>query len=331
MSRSRRWCWTAFGELPSADPDSSSDSEEEVVAASPCSAERFQDIGGRGGEALEGAGGREFEGFWLLLQRNHVLFVLFQEEEAPETKRRHWQGYMRFSAGKSLSAVRRIIPGAHFEVARGTEEENISYCSKAATRIRGPYEFGRRASPGKRKDIDEVKEIVVGGGNMREVCTIARSYQSIKVAEVMLKFFEEPRNWLMDVKWFHGSTGSGKTVEAFRLMPDDRWVSARNLRWFEGYDGHSNVIIDDFRGDFCTFHELLRILDTKEYRIEIKCSSRQLRARNIIITSPYHPREVYKNRSQEDINQLLRRINEIRLFGEPVHMAGPSHVADGFV
>ena len=98
------------------------------------------------------------------------------------------------------------------------------------------------------------------------------------------------------------------------IFGDERvWESGRNLKWWEGYDAHPNVLIDDFRKDFCTFHELLRILDRYPYRIEVKGTSRQLLAKRIIITCPYHPEIIYDTR--EDIGQLLRRITKIVYIG----------------
>ena len=66
------------------------------------------------------------------------------------------------------------------------------------------------------------------------------------------------------------------------------------------------------RKDFMKFHLLLRLLDRYSYRIQTKGSTRQFVAKTIIITAPYHPDEMYNNR--EDINQLIRRIDDIKEF-----------------
>lgn len=101
-------------------------------------------------------------------------------------------------------------------------------------------------------------------------------------------------------------------------MFPEAWVSGVDGKWFEGYDGHEDVIFDDFRGDFCKLRVLLRLLDRYEYRVEVKGSSRQFLAKNIVITSCYSPTQVYKNNGDgENINQLVRRITEIRRFGPP--------------
>ena len=37
-------------------------------------------------------------------------------------------------------------------------------------------------------------------------------------------------------------------------------MSAKTLKWWEGYDGHELVIFDDFRADFCTLQIILKFL-----------------------------------------------------------------------
>lgn len=256
------------------------------------------------------------EDIQMLLQANGCVHGMYQLETCPATGRQHIQGYARFSGAKRLGGLRQIFE-AHWEVARGNEQANIAYCSKASTRIDGPWSFGDPAQPGKRKDIERAREIVQECGKMRKVVEEVNSYQAIKAAEIILKYLEPMRTWKPHVIWLHGSTGSGKTRWAFENCPD-AYISGKDLRWWEGYDAHDDVIIDDFRADFCKFHELLRILDRYAYRIETKGGSRQLLAKKIIITCPYSPKEVYRHRSAEDVTQLTRRISEIRLMGDKV-------------
>jgi len=99
-------------------------------------------------------------------------------------------------------------------------------------------------------------------------------------------------------------------------MCTNPWISGKNLKWWEGYDKHEDVIFDDFRNDFCTFHELLRILDRYPYKIECKGGSRELLAKRIFITCPFSPHDAYPS-SCEDIQQLIRRITKIEKFEIP--------------
>jgi len=136
------------------------------------------------------------------------------------------------------------------------------------------------------------------------------SMQQIRVAEVYVKYKEKPRNWETDVYWFWGPPGSGKSKAAFEQaekMEGRKWVAGKNSKWWEGYDGHETVIIDDYRKGWCSFAELLRITDRYEYRVEVKGGSRQLRAKNIFITCPHPPTKVFEE-LDEDLTQITRRI-----------------------
>lgn len=235
-------------------------------------------------------------------------YIIVGDEIAPETKTPHHQGYIRFKNAVAFKSVQKTLPaGCHIEPAKGSPQQNIEYCAKEKIL----YENGTRPKMGKRNDIITVKEIVKNKGGMKDVINAVNSYQAMRCGELILKYMEEPRTEKPVVKWFYGATGTSKTKTAFEES-EDPWVSGRNLKWWEGYDAHKHVIIDDFRRDFCTFHELLRILDRYPYRIENKGGSRQLLATQIIITCPDPPNEVYETR--EDVGQLLRRIDEVRKF-----------------
>lgn len=254
----------------------------------------------------------------------------------------HYHFLLEFKAPVALSTVVKLFgdgSGVHAEVAKGTFEQGKAYCTKASDRVAGAavLEWGVAPTQGKRKDIDAVRDVLQSGGGMRELAHVASSYQALKSGELMLKYFEVARDFKPEIYWFHGSTGSGKTRRAFAMFEqkrenpsDEAWISGRNLKWFEGYDAHKFVIFDDFRKDFCTFHELLRILDRYPYRVETKGGSRQFLARTIVITCPWKPEVLFNTRSDEDIGQLMRRVDHVELFGEEVAAPVPSAAVASF-
>lgn len=256
---------------------------------------------------------------------HQIVYYTFQLERAPSTGRLHYQWYIRFTNAVPLSRVAKLFDsvcggvrsGVHCEICKGTEDQCVAYCTKEDSRVAGPWQFGERAKAGKRNDLDRVREIIEEGGGMREVAKIAPSYPAIRMAECILKYCEKQRDWETDCRWYYGSTASGKTRSALEEFPD-AWISAKNLKWWEGYDAHEHVIVDDFRADFCTFHELLRITDRYPYRIETKGGSRQLLAKVIIFTCPWSIDQLFKHRSEEDVGQLKRRVPVERLFGDRV-------------
>ncbi|ASH99186.1 replication-associated protein [Giant panda circovirus 2] len=59
-----------------------------------------------------------------------VDYLLYGRESAPTTGQRHLQGYIVFSSRRGLNAVRALLPGAHFERAKGSHKQNYDYCTK---------------------------------------------------------------------------------------------------------------------------------------------------------------------------------------------------------
>jgi len=228
-------------------------------------------------------------------------------EEVGESGTPHLQGYINYNDAKSLKACQKLIPRAHWEVTKGNPIQASDYCKKDGVY----FEKGKLPVPGKRNDIQIVRDQVKAGATMADVIESATSYQAIKIAETIFKYHEKPRDFKPIVKWYYGATGTGKSRKAYEEMPE-AYTCMSTGQWFEGYDGHPQVIIDDMRGDFLKFHELLRLLDRYPMRIQCKGGSRQFLAREIIITSCNHPRETFSTR--EDIEQLIRRIDVITEF-----------------
>jgi len=254
-------------------------------------------------------------------------------ERCPTTGRLHCQGYFRYTSQVAVSRVRALFPSHdHVEQAKGTESENIAYCTKSATRVSGPDSFGEPAAPGKRTDFSAVRDLVAEGKTISEIIDVASSYQSVRTAELLLKYKEKARDpsVVPDVRWYHGQTGTGKTRAAFEEFPH-AWVSACDGTWFDGYDHHTAVVLDDFRKGWCAFATLLRLLDRYPYRVMVKGGSRQWVPTVIIITCPWAPDVLFESRSGEDVGQLMRRITSVKLFGEEPTPPPTSYGADAGV
>lgn len=249
-----------------------------------------------------------------------TTYLLLGREIAPTTGTRHLHVYLRFPNARSFKSVKKEL-GNQMRIEFVKKEEAwMRYCKKEFEY----EEFGERPQQGKRTDIDRVRNQMEDRANMRTIVRTATSIQSIRYAEIHLKYFEEPRDWKPEVFWYYGKTGSGKTRRAYEESnPEDRYVSMSNGKWFEGYDGHSDVIFDDLRPTTFKFEELLRLLDRYEFRIECKGGSRQFRARRIWITTPYAPDDEHWSPYETDkIEQLVRRCDKIINFNEPVFLNG---------
>jgi len=238
-----------------------------------------------------------------------VQYMIVGDEVGEECGTPHLQGYVYFSHPKVFGTIKKLLPRAHFPVegTKGNALQNKLYCSKQKVL----FEYGEMPQQGARTDIPPVMDVLKDStitGKMRAVTEIATSYQSVRMAEVWLKYHEEKRKWKPEIRWFWGPPGAGKTQAAYDWVGDDDvWESGMDGgKWFDGYDGHANIVFDDFRKDFCKFWQLLRLTDSKPIPLPIKGTFRQMLAKKIAITSVYHPEDVYDTR--EDIWQLIRRL-----------------------
>ncbi len=239
---------------------------------------------------------------WQSYKAEYIVAGL---EICPTTGTPHIQGYFRLKNPKSFKKIKKEFPRAHILVATENDITNKNYCSKDGKIL---TERGELSRQGARSDLSAIREMIQEEPTMRSMIGNLSNLQGIRTAEKLLTYYEPGRNWKPDVFWFYGSTGTGKSRKAFEDYPN-AYVAMDNARWWEGYDGHSEVIIDDMREDFCPYKQLLRLTDRYETRVETKGGSRQFRAKTIVITSCYSPQQMYGNYG-EDIGQLLRRITE---------------------
>lgn len=124
------------------------------------------------------------------------------------------------------------------------------------------------------------------------------------------------------VLWFWGATGTGKTRTAVEMANDmgvDYWIShSEKLQWFDGYNGQSYVIIDDFRRNMCTFNYFLRLLDRYEMQVQVKGGYVNWIPKYIIITCPvdlttaytYFDMKTNEEREWDNLCQLKRRVTD---------------------
>lgn len=218
----------------------------------------------------------------------------------------HLQGYLVFKNPRKMASAIKLLKGAHVSIAQGTSHENITYCSKD----KDFFEQGDRPlGQGKRTDIDTIKILAKKGASNLEIAESSSSLQSFKFGLILKQVYAPKRNWPVNVKWYYGESGTGKTRAAAEEMPDAYWHDTG--KWFCGYDCHENVIFDDLRPKTFTFQYLLRLLDRYPMTVETKGASVQWVPRNVIITTTLHPQFFC---GSEESKQLIRRINLIKLF-----------------
>lgn len=250
------------------------------------------------------------------LKDDDVVYYIMAKEVG-ESGTPHIQGEVRFKNPRQLSGMKKFSSRAHWEKTISPDDAN-KYCKKDGDYV----EYGTPPKQGKRTDLDEVRDAIREGANMRDIILESENFQQIKMAEKLMPYLQPKRNWKPRVRWFHGPSGTGKTRKAVELFKDKDYykISGANLKWWQGYYGQEYVIIDELRQRHIDYGKLLSLLDRYEETVDVKGTSSQFLAREIIITGPVHPEKEYDHFNGEDdsIEQLLRRLDEIVDFGKPL-------------
>lgn len=118
----------------------------------------------------------------------------------------------------------------------------------------------------------------------------------------------EPIGIERTVNVYWGSTGSGKSHRAWGEAGPHSYPKDPRTKFWDGYNGHEHVVIDEFRGGIDISH-LLRWFDKYPVVVEVKGSSTVLKATKIWITSNISPNDWYPDLDQETKEALLRRLN----------------------
>lgn len=243
------------------------------------------------------------------LKKLNTTYIVFGIETGDKTGNIHVQGYAEFPNQVYRKAILKTCPASSWFPRKGTAAQAADYCGKNGHRV----EIGTISKQGKRTDLDKVRDQLQDPetASMRAITSTATSCQSIRFAEIYLKYHEAKRDFKPHVIWLYGGPGTCKTARAmaYGKRVGDIHMQTVSAKWWEGYDNHPVVIIDDLRKTFCEFATMLNLLDRYEFRIECKGGTRQLLATHIFITSPKPPEQVWS--TDENLDQLTRRIDVI--------------------
>lgn len=209
-------------------------------------------------------------------------YTIYGEEIAPTTGTLHYQGFSQFKQPISIKNASKKLGDCHCEIMRGTCSQAREYCMKENKYV----EYGA-FSPGQGSRREIAGAIVL----LRE----AKGDINVVPDELMIKYhhgfdivakrYQPKRDWEMEVFVFWGPPGSGKSRLAHAMCPKAYWKPAGNWKWWDGYNGETCVIIDDFQDQDWPRDYILRLLDRYPMTVEIKGGSTQFRARSVIITT----------------------------------------------
>jgi len=216
-----------------------------------------------------------------------------------------------------LAAVKEItgLETAHFELARGSPQDNKAYCSKLESRVDGPYEWGdiSRAGRGTRTDvIDLVKATMSGASDLELVNNFPDSWMRYHSAVSKLRLVASTsRREQTELHVLLGSTGLGKTTWILDNVAEDAFFKDAT-QWWDLYTGVEDVVIEEFYG-WLKYDELLRLINPVPHQVQVKGHYVRFNSQRVWITSNNCPCTWYR---KFDTSALLRRITSIRMFVE---------------
>lgn len=227
----------------------------------------------------------------------------------------HWQILVALTTKGSLATIRGLFGPYHAELSRS--DAAAAYVWKLETRVEGTqFELGSRPFRRNSKtDWESVWQSAKSGSldtipaNVRVV-----NYRTLKQ---IAADYCEPRGILKEVYVFWGFTGTGKSRRAWDEAGMDGYPKDPRSKFWFGYTGQRNVIIDEFRGGIDASH-LLRYLDRYPQHVETKGSSRQLLAERIWITSNLDPDQWYPDLDEPTKAALRRRFTLVVHFNKPL-------------
>lgn len=172
---------------------------------------------------------------------------------------------------------------------------------------------------------DSTKELALAG-KLDEIDSdiFIKHYQTLKRIKVDYGKLPDDLPGTCGV-WYYGTTGTGKSRTAREEYPD-AYMKLPN-KWWDGYQNQDSVIIDDFdKNHACLGYHLKIWADRYAFSAEVKGSTVMIRPKTLIITSNYHPKEIWGD-SNNTLEPILRRF-KITQFKDIFHMDPPSVTTD---
>jgi hypothetical protein len=226
----------------------------------------------------------------------------------------HLQGYVRFTKPYRFSTITgKYLIRCHVEVSRGSARQNRTYCSKS-----GDFEeFGTLPPEGKATRDDLALRFAASASDGRG--GIARFAEEQPAAWYFSGHNLLRNYWCLQTPpdrpsitalWLHGRPGVGKSRRAHEELPG-AYIKDPRTKWWNGYLGEVDVIIDDFGKNGIDINHLLRWFDRYKCTVENKGGMQPLHATRFIVTSNFSPEEVYTDNllvPHPQTAALLRRL-----------------------
>lgn len=239
-------------------------------------------------------------------------YIVYGKETSPTTGTPHLQGTIVFPSQKTLPQAIKLLPGKpHVEICLDLFA-SIEYCKKGGDIT----EHGIPPVPPKEKGKKEQRrwleyKDLARQGRFDELPPDIqfRNLNLIKAHRADYLLHANYPDTTEKMQWYYGESGTGKSRKARGDHPN-AYLKMCN-KWWDGYNEEEVVIIEDFDSKHDVLCHHLKIwADRYPFPGEFKGGARKLRPRLLIVTSNYHPNQIWFK--DEDLNPILRRFHVTR-------------------
>lgn len=249
----------------------------------------------------------------LTLEKVHELtkadYTVGQLERG-ESGTLHLQFYQNYKAPIRLAHYKKTLPSAHCEPVV-VDNGAAKYCMKEDTRVEGPWTYGTK--PLQRNSKQDWEQVYLNAkmGRLDEIPADirVRCYSQLKKIEkdhLVVKDVDHLRG-----VWIYGPAGVGKSWTARRDYPD-AYPKLCN-KWWDGYQGQKNVIMDDIGPEHKVLAQQLKIwADRYGCILETKGGALTSLYENFVVTSQYSIDEIF-GEDTKTIEALKRRFKVIHI------------------
>lgn len=256
------------------------------------------------------------------IQALEVKYIIYGKEVG-ENGTPHLQGFINFDKPTRLAACKKINERAHWEICKGSSEQNITYCSKQGD------VWSKGVAP-KERHLSGTKN---GGKRTREVWEetweLAKSGKIEDVdGEIRLRYYSTLRAIQKDygtrpddlevdsgwkgILWIVGQPGTGKSRYVRDTWTRDEIYDKSLNKWWDSYNGEKIALLDDLG----KAHEKLgehikRWGDRYAFPAEIKGGKIDIRPERIVVTSNYLPEQIWDGEKDPQLLAAIMRRTEL--------------------
>ena len=269
----------------------------------------------------------------ILTEFKSLLYWCMSDETA-KTGTAHTHVYFVCSGGVRFDSLKSRFSGGHFEIARGTSQENRDYIykegkwadnEKGETNIRESHEeFGEMPveRSGVRNDIIDLYDMVKNGMSNYEIFEINPSYaMRVDTIDKMRRAFEEEvyktSYRLLHVTYISGATGLGKTRGVMEQYGYDKVYRVTDYDHpFDNYNGQDVILFDEFRSSL-KIQDMLNYLDGYPLQLPCRYNNRFACYTQVYIVSNIPLEDQYRLLQGEQgktWQAFLRRINKVTVY-----------------